>query len=266
MRTSASGLQYPNPYYWNKTYNIYGDIANGLADCTCYVYGAIIEEGHKPPLSTTRNANTFHLSLINGWNYRIPFDKNKLEPGDIIQWVAKCHVAIYTGSGNISGSFYTGMHGRAYWNGKFDIRTFSSLQEMSDWMVTNYPTRFFHNWPIETENSWVGGAPEYIIKHPLWSVPENKKVDQIYVSGYDMNVRNSNNEVLKLAEKGYFNVLGWKDSNGYRWYEVEPGKYIANVSSRVTYIPKESSEIEALRAENEELKSRISKIHALSEI
>ena len=266
MRTSAKGLEYPNKYYWDKKVTPYGDIRNGLADCTCFAYGAIIEDGHRPVVDRICNANNFHKYLINGWSY-VPYAPHKIELGDIIEWSAKCHVAVVSDNQqNISGSFYTGDHGRAYYDGGFDTRSFTSQKEMSDWMIANYPTRFFHYWDILTECKWVGGEPEYILKHPLYSVGENKSVDQIYVSGNDMNVRNDNNDILKLAEKGYYNVLGWKDSNGYRWYEVEKGKYIANVASRVTYIPKTDSELEALRAENEELKRIIAEINALSSI
>lgn len=268
MRVSAKGLEYPNKYYWDKARNPYGDILNGLADCTCYCYGAVIEEGHRPVVSKVCNADSYHKYLINGWSY-IPYDESKLEKGDIIEWSTKCHVAVYTGDGNISGSFYTGTHGKSYYNGKFDTRSFRSLQEMSDWMVANYPTRFFHHWDITTESRWCGGSPDYILKHPLYSVAENPSVDQIFVSGDDMNVRNDKNEILKRAEKGYYNVLRWKDNNGYRWYEVEKGKYIAGVESRVTYIPAKDDvlvRLQILENENAELKKKLKEINTLSEV
>ena len=267
MRTSAEGLEYPNGFYWNIGQNPYASIINGLADCTAFSFGAIIEDGHRPVVSRVCNANNFHKYLINGWSY-IPYDESRLEIGDIVEWSAKCHVAVVSDKQkNISGSFYTGMHGRAYWNGKFDTRSFVSLKEMSDWMVANYPTRFFHHWSIEEESRWCGGSPEYILKHPLYSVGEDKSVDQIFVSADDMNVRNNSNEVLKRAEKGYYNVLGWKDNNGYRWYEVEKGKYIANVESRVTFIPKQDGvylRLQFLENENAELKKKLKEINVLS--
>ena len=263
MRTTDKGLGYPNPFYWDIGRNPYAIVKTCLADCTCYVYGAVIEEGHRP-LTTFKqcDANTIEQSLANGWS-RIPYDKSRLEKGDVIQWVKKCHVAVYTGNDEISGSFFTGMHGRAYYDGKFDTRTFKTLQECNDWMWANYPDRMFHHWSIDKESSWVGGSPEYILKHPLYSVEENNSVDQIKVLTNDMNVRNNDNEVLKRAESGFYNVLGWKDANGYRWYEVEKGKYIANVPSRVTFIPKADDEIVQLKREIEELKDRLDRIRVL---
>jgi len=266
MRVSAKGLEYPNKYYWDIIRNPYASVLNGLADCTCYCYGAVIEDGHRPVVSRVCNANNYHQFLINGW-WAIPYDVNRLEKGDIIEWSTKCHVAVYTGNNEIAGSFYTGMHGKAYWNGKFDTRSFKTLQEMSDWMVANYPTRLFHHWAIEEESRWCGGKPDYILKHPLYSVEQNPSVDQIYVSGDDMNVRNDSNEILKRAEKGYYNVLRWKDNNGYRWYEVEKGKYIAGVESRVTFIPKQEDvyvRLQELEKENAELKERLEEINRIS--
>lgn len=268
MRVSAKGLEYPNSFYWDISRNPYAIVKTCLADCTCYVYGAVIEEGHRPLTSFKQcDANNIHQSLINGWS-RIPYDRNRLEEGDVIQWVKHCHVAMYTGGGCISGSFYTGMHGKAWYNGKFDTRSFKTLQECNDWMWKNYPERMFHHWSIEKECSWVKrkddeGYPEFILKHPLYSVSEDKSVDQIFVSADDMNVRNDKNEVLKRAEKGFYNVLGWKDNNGYRWYEVEKGKYIAGVESRVTFIPKQDDvyvRLAYLEKENAELKEKLDQI------
>lgn len=265
MRTTSKGLEYPNKYYWDVSRNPYASIINGLADCTCFAYGAIIEDGHRPVVSRVCNADSYHKYLINGWSY-VPFDINKLEIGDIIEWSKKCHVAVVSDKQkNISGSFYTGMHGRAYWDGKFDTRSFVSLKEMSDWMTTNYPERFFHHWDIETENRWVGGEPEYILKHPLYSVAEDRSVNQIHVFTNDMNVRNNANDILCHAESGFYNVLSSLYNNGYTWYEVEKGKYIAGVSGRVEYVPA-TDDIdyrvlcEKLEQENKELSRKIDEI------
>lgn len=265
MRVTADGLAYPNKYYWDINRNPYASILNGLADCTCYVFGAILEDGHRPIISQVRNANTFHLSLINGWS-RIPFDENRLEEGDVLQWVKHCHVAMYVGNGNISGSFYTGIHGKAWWGDEFDKRYFTSLEQMSDWMIENYPKRFFHCWEIDEECRWCGGSPEYILKHPLYSVPEDNTRDQIKVLSDDMNVRDENNIVLKRAEKGFYNVLSYKDKTDYRWYEVETNKFIAGYPGRVEFIPSEQGEIVRLKKRILELENTLKEINRLSEV
>ena len=264
-RTTSKGLGYPNPFYWDISINPYASVTNGLADCTCYVYGAVRETGHRAIVSRVCNANSYHNYLINGWMC-IPYSASRLEVDDVIEWVDHCHVAVYTGDNNISGSFYTGIHGRAYYNGKFDTRNFTSLQQMDAWMWANYPDRMFHHWSIDTENSWVGGKPQYILKHPLYSVTCDPTKDQVKVTTDAMNVRNRENEVLKRAESGYFNVLSidkW-ELNGtlYTWYEVEKGMFIAQVDGYVEYIKAVDYDLSKILAENEELKN---KVNALAE-
>jgi len=256
MRQTAKGLEYPNRFYWNYLVNPNATIENGLANCTTYCYGAIKEDGHAAPVSSIVNANRWDQVLTNGW-MAVPYEEGKAETGDIIQWVDKCHVAVVSKKDTISGSYYTGMHGKAYYDGKFDTRDFSSLEEMCNWMIVNYPTRFFHCWSIETECEWVGGEPNNILKHPLYSVERNEAVDQIEVLTYQQNVRNNDNEILKKAERGFFNVLNQKIANGYLWYEVEKNKWIAQVDGRVVFYERKDDDIAELRKENKELKARV---------
>ena len=84
MRTSAKKLEYPNKYYWDINLNPYASVLNGLADCTAYCYGAVIEDGNRPVVSRVCNANNYHSYLINGWS-AIAYDPDKLEVGDIIE-------------------------------------------------------------------------------------------------------------------------------------------------------------------------------------
>lgn len=256
MRRTAKGLEYPNEFYWQLLINPNATIQNGLANCTTFVYGAIKEDGHLPPVVQIVNANKWHENLTNGWLSK-PYDYNIVECGDVIEWASKCHVAVVSDEQkNISGSYYTGMHGKAYYNGKFDSREFSNLEDMSHWMIANYPKRFFHYWSIEEENEWVGGKPDYILKHPLYSHEQDATRDQIEVLTFKQNVRNSANEVLCYAEKGYFNVLNTKENNGYLWYEVEDNKWIAQVDGRVIFREGQNSDTAELKKQIKELKSQ----------
>ena len=260
MRTTAKGLGYPNPFYWDLEINPNATITNGLANCTTYVFGAIKEEGHRAPVSYIMNASGWGRVLINGW-MQIPFSEAEIEPGDIIQWVEHCHVAIATSKTMIAGSYYTGDHGKAYYNNRFDTRTFKSLEQMSDWMQERCPSRFFHHWTLAEENAKVGGDPEFILKHPLWSVKEDRSRDQIEVLSFEQNVRNDSNKILCKAEKGYYNVLDSKEMNGYLWYEVEKGKYIAQVDGRVAYRPPSNeATMDDLMRKIEELESKLDRI------
>ena len=62
----------------------------------------------------------------------------------------------------------------------------------------------------------------------------------------------------------YYNVLSQSENDGYIWYEIEEGKYCANITT--LFLPKEDNEVEMLRKENEELKKLINEIHKLSGI
>lgn len=260
MRTTAKGLGYPNPFYWDIEINPNATISNGLANCTTYVFGAVKEEGHRPPVSYITNANRWDRVLINGWMVS-PISEAEIEPGDIIQWVEHCHVAMATGKDTIAGSYYTGDHGKAYYNNRFDTRSFTSLEEMSEWMQSKYPSRFFHHWSLSEESVKVGGNPENILKHPLWSVEEDRTRDQIEVLSFEQNVRDNDNNILRKAEKGYYNVLRTKEANGYLWYEVEKGKYIAQVDGRVAYHPaSDEVTIEDLMRKIEELEAKLDRI------
>lgn len=268
MRTTADGMWYGGKdaaFYWDKNINANATISNGLANCTTAAYGMVKELGHPALISKISGASTWHQYLINGWMCR-DYVKSKARLGDIIQWVKHVHVAMVTDIQDnepyISGSFYTGEHGKAYYNKKFDTRTrFNSLKELSDWMVMNYPFRFFHFQSITKESSAVGGDPEHILVHPMWSVGENTAVDQIYVSTFEQNVRmnhSTSSEIVCCAEKGYHNVLGSYQDSKYTWYQVEDG-WIAGVEGRVTFHKAQMSDDELIR-ENDELKQQIAEL------
>lgn len=271
LRTNRDGLEYggtAHNCYWEKKYNPNADIINGLADCTTYAYGRCLEEKKAVPVTHIGNAGEWHKWLSDGW-IAIKYDKSKVRAGDIIEWENENHVAyVEQVSDNvyISGSFYTGMHGRSYWQGGYDPRSFTSLQEMSDWMIKNYEYRFFHYTTVETESSWCGGQPDWILRldaSVVTPVEQDETVTQIQVLTNEQNVRNNDNVILGRADAGFYNVLSKKESYGYIWYEVEPEKFIAGVSGRVIYIPSsQEAEIEKLRKENAELKAKLATVKA----
>lgn len=269
MITDIKDCIYNNKYYWSDL-NPNANVTNCLPNCTTLSYGAIIQDGKLPPVSVILNANLWHTVLTNGWTF-IKYDENKLEVGDIIEWTADNHVAIVSKIEEdkkiISASFYTGQDGTS----KSKRTKFASMEQVSNFMLTNYEKRYFHCWDILEECKWVGGLPQYILKHPLYSVKRNTNKDQIEVLTFEQNVRDNDNNILKKAEKGYYNVLSTKENNGYLWYEVEPNKFIAQVDDRVVFLPCEDDESlieenKRLKKENEDLKSLLRQINKLSEV
>lgn len=270
MITNIKDCKYDNKYYWTNL-NPNANVTNCLPNCTTLCYGAVIQDGKLPPISRIPNAQLWHSVLINGWTY-VNYDYNNLEVGDIVEWQNKNHVAIVSriteDKKMISASFYTGEDGTS----KSKRTSFQTMEQVSNYMLTNYETRYFHCWSIEDEQKAVGGLPQFILKHPLYSVKQNTSKDQIEVLTFEQNVRDKDNKILKKAEKGFFNVLSTIEHSGYTWYEVEENKYIAGVDGRVNFIPKiEDNELERLiqenkelQKENQDLKKRMKEIHDLS--
>lgn len=267
MITNIKDVIYDKKYFWDVSLNPNATIKNALPNCTTCAYGLIIAEGKLPPVSDIVGAGIWDKYLTNGW-MSVDYDSELIEVGDIIQWIDKGHVATISKIDGdkkiVSASFYTGEHGTSIYEGQYDTRHFNSLKELSDFMLEKYPNRYFHVWDVEEECRWVGGLPNKILKHPLYSHKRDISVNQIEVMTCSQNVRNNDNVVLKKAEKGYYNVLSTKENNGYVWYEVEPNMFIAGVEDRVIYIPKtDEQKYEDLIKENLMLKDKLERIRAI---
>ena len=253
-------------YVWDVIYNPNATIQNGLANCTTLAisFSYILKKPY--PVSVIKSASVWDKYLTNGW---ICKNYGEVEPkvGDIIQWVDHCHVATVIGFVDgepwLGCSWYTGEHGKSTWNGSYDTRkSIHSLPELSDFMSQNYPYRFYHETTLTDEANRTGGMPEHILVSPrnvFKSVDEDKSRDQIDVLTNEQNVRNKDMDILGVAQEGFHNVLSAMKQDGYLWYEIQKGKYLAQVDGRVVFIPAET-DVEFLRRENEFLKSRLAKI------
>lgn len=268
-------------YFFNLEYNLLATLQNCLANCTCLTIGLCYVM--KKPLVIKGAIPSASLwdSYYNKDDYRlIKFDKSKLKVGDVIQWKKNCHVCtiadIVGDQVYVHSSWYTGEHGKSKYNGKYDTRTsFKSMKDWADWCINNYAYRYYHYVTLEEECNGIGGQPEYIISlmNNIKPVEENKSVNQIKVNTNEQNIRDDNNNIVGVAQKGYYNVLSQKESNGYIWNEVADGCYIASgdkVGDRVVYIPKEEMDYQKLYIQamqlNNELKERLNKINELSEV
>ena len=269
MRYTIEDLKYGGKYhssFWDANRNFFVSITNCLANCTCEVVGDCLVTGDPVPVSKPCNANNFHNNLANGW-YAIPFNIKNVRVGDILEWTDGCHVArvaeIVDGKIMLNCSWYTGVHGVAIYNGSWDNRPFNSLQQVSDFMIENYPTRFYHCWELERENAGVGYSPRYILVKPnkIEADTEDKNVDQILVKTNEQNVRdNPNGNIVGTASSGYYNVYGSVDDGKYVWYQIKDKLYIAGVEGRVEYIEGDG-DIERLKRENAELKYDMAEIY-----
>lgn len=269
MKYSINDLKFGgsfHPFFWDEKTNPLATIANGLADCTTLVIGDCARDGLRP-VTQFRNASQWHKYLAAGWKC-IKYDASKVKVGDIIQWVNKCHVArvadIQDGKIYLHSSWYTGEHGVSVWNGEFDSRkSIKSLQQLSDFMTQNYPTRFYHFWDLETEAKGVGGMPEHILVMPnrIKTDSQDKTRNQIKVNTNEQNIRSKpNGPIVGISEIGYYNVYAQVEDNGYRWFEIKDELYIAEVKGRVEYIEAEKIDYDRIIKENADLKKRLERI------
>ena len=207
-RKSATGLEYngsAHQYYWDSTNNIEATIAAGLADCTTYARGRAMEIGLPCPMNQTGDASTWHKKLINNW-ISISFNKKDVRPGDIVEWSdGGNHVAfveeIINDTIYVSASWYTGINGKSYVDGKYDKRVgINSLKELSDLMISKYPYRFFHYCTLETENKNAGNGknPTYILRYNK----EDKKVAKRFTNRTKKPTA-ANLEYVRTAKGGW---------------------------------------------------------------
>lgn len=186
----------------------------------------------------------------------------------------------------VSASFYTGIHGKAYYNGDYDTRDgISTLKELNDFFVNKYPYRYFHYVSLEEESSWCGAEPMYVLICPetITPVERDEYRDQVYVGVTGLRLRSEPKITAKVngtAPNGYLyaevtNGDQWEDRgiSGDIWYKVD-NYYIAGVEG-VDFFPKKQSdpvneiekllkslsdEINQLKKENEDLKGRLERI------
>jgi len=251
MRYTINDLSYTGKYrqfFWDANYNPNATIENGLANCTTAVYGFCLVEGNPVPVSRIVSANQWHEYLINDW-VEIPFEIDKVEVGDIIEWVDGCHVAkvgdVIDGKPFINGSYYTGEHGVSVYNSKYDARPFTSMETMCDFFIRNYPDRFYHYWSLEKESDMVGNEPTFILKHPKTVLPvaDNSSVDQVETTDNTLRIRlepNLNAKIVGHVSIGYYNVLSVKEATEEDkarepelkcWYKIAADRWIANVTT-----------------------------------
>lgn len=228
-------VQYNSPYFWNPSINKEARISDCLPNCTCFVVGSLKASGIADCVSVITDASSFHKHLTNGW-YSVPYSeyKNDIKIGDVIEWEQGNHVAIVSdikdGVPWISGSFYTGIHGKAYYDGGYDTRDgFTSLKQVSDFMLQNYQYRYFHFVPLEEESKWCGGDPDYVLVCPVSINPteRDESKDQVYVGITGLRVRtepNTTSSVRGTASVGYYNVDeivdGGEHDFGNKWYRI----------------------------------------------
>lgn len=173
-RTTREGLDYDGDQqynYWSYPHNKGGLYSICLANCTTFAYGRILEAGDPAPVTVFANANNWPLypNEAEGWKVS-PFTQklHKVAAGDLFVWKDMNHVAVVEKvisdrSWAISESMYTGDDGTVNSNRSPAVMG-NSLKEVSDWMIENYPSRFFNYRTIDLDggDAW----PDYVLYNP----------------------------------------------------------------------------------------------------
>lgn len=265
-------------FFWDPNFNSLATVENCMANCTCFVLGDCGVTGSPRPVSTAVGAARWHEYVANGWK-AIPFDRSKIKVGDIIEWTQNAHVArvfkIEDGTPWVRASFYTGEHGVSVYDGHYDTRTsFSTTEQVSDFMVKNYPARFYHENTLEKECRMVNCQPAYILSMPntINPVERDEDVNQIRTTDDTLRIRTNpslSGSIVGHVEIGYYNVLAiekaseedrkwYKENRGETltcWYEIAKDRWCGNVTTE--YLPKkgESDISEAMKVILEALDS-----------
>lgn len=114
----------------------------------------------------------------------------------------------------------------------------SSIDPM-DYLYVADPTIY-----VNPNSKWYDRI-QYANTAIITPVERNTNVDQVEVALDILNVRTeptTSSKRLGYAPRGYYNVLQTAENGGYRWFNVEDGKWIAEVKN-VFYLPKEAPHI-----------------------
>ena len=159
-------------YYWNSSYNSNATFNLCLANCTTLCVGRALENGYPKPVTVIRNANLWHtvVNTSEGWTLLNYTSGMVLKAGDIVEWVNNNHVATIEEDGtnpNQSSSWYTGDDGTGGSSRSASVIGGNTLQDVSNFMVNNYPYRFYHYTALSVENQQGGGnrAPDYVLRY-----------------------------------------------------------------------------------------------------
>ena len=127
-------------------------------------------------------------------------------------------------------------------------------------------------------NPYNTGRPLGLLRYEgIMPVERHIYIDQVYVNEPTLRVRlepNLDGEYYCNCPVGYFNVLDQSKADGYKWYEIENGKYIADIGwnkengTGVKFLKGTDAlgdYIEKIEKSNKELKKRLDKIGEIAE-
>lgn len=117
---------------------------------------------------------------------------------------------------------------------------------------------------------------------PVMPVERNENVNQIETTDSTLRIRTKpglDGEIVGHVQLGYYNVLDEKENDGYTWYEIEKGRWVANITTKYLpstggdiirkieeYFNSMKSEINSLTEERNKYKEIVKEVHKLTEV
>jgi surface antigen len=207
-----------SPVYPDKPY-AWGVATQG--QCTWYAYWRVQEMGFSAPCYWSRASRSGAYTNAKYWlkNYREPWEVKDASytptVGDIVVFDGSCgHVAVVETIEPYTLSNYNKIK-----NGKYTLEFW--IQE---------------NWTPGSALSGSGKVLGYLHypTSPITPVEKNSNVNQVETTDSTLRVRSApslNASVLGFVSIGYYNILDQEEADNYTWYEVETGKWIANITT-----------------------------------
>ena len=243
------------PYDWNSKY---------IYECSWYVYWRCCENHQPFPCWWDRATETGTFTDAKLWpeNYRDP-------------WVVK-------------GKNYTPVAGDiVVFNGTYGHVAYIEKVEGKKALLSQYMNgdkNSFSNYSWDIGTSYTGPLMGYL--HCPYStvdpVPRNTEVDQIQTTDETLRIRlkpSLNGEIVGHVGLGYYDVYDKVQADNYTWYQIEEGRWCADVTTNYLpasgeedimkkieeYFNRMKGEINVLSEQNTKYKERMEKIHRLSE-
>ena len=244
------------PYYWES---------NVRGQCTWGAYYRVQQNGYPAPVYNDRAKKIEGYNNGKTWldNYKEPWVPIRLSeepsykpvPGDIIVWTGKYgHVAV------IEVDNGDDTYGISSWNSE----TPEEYGYISKWELNS---RIAIKYQKGMTTGDVIGYLHYDPKR-VTPVAENPNVNQVYCNDINLYVRlgaGKSYPVYCFIEAGFYNVLSITENDNYRWFEIEPGKFCADIGwdektdTGIRYIPADIDPTKLIE-ENQRLKEALKQI------
>lgn len=236
------------PYNWSTYY---------LYQCTWYAYYRALECGFTPPCYWDRSTATPGYTHAKEWlaNFREPWEVKdpswKPQAGDIAVYDGECGHVIFCETEVMTSEYRSG-----------DPNSFRVAK------VGDYKAKLlgYLHYPYDT----------------VQPVERNEYVNQIETTDSSLRIRNNPSlqaDIIGHVQLGYYNVLSQTEADGYTWYEIEKGKYCANITT--DYLPAKGTDIieeieryfrmmqdnvKQLTDERDKYRNIVSEVHKLTDV